>query len=112
MASKQQETVGSKKKPVVAVAKKRETAVAKKQETEAPKKDVTWFDRSEHLAVRTCLCFCGTTYKSQARTIKFYERRTKRDKDGKEKTEMVTVNGCLSLKPCPKCKRVKIDSFQ
>ena len=83
-------------------------------------KDKTaWFDRDEHKTPRTCVCLCGNTFKTQARELQCLAVRKVKDKDGqdvfgkdgKPKTEPVTVTKYLTKTTCPKCSSNWIESF-
>ena len=79
-----------------------------------------WFDRDKYKAVRTCQCFCGTVFQSQARGIVFVEKRTvltadggvKKDKHGQKIVRSTHVDGFLSLTSCPKCQINKIKAIR
>lgn len=83
-------------------------------------KDKTaWFDRDEYKTPRACICLCGNTFKAQARELQCLAVRKVKDKDGRDvlekdgkpKTEPVTVTKCLTKKACPKCSSNWIKSF-
>ena len=78
-----------------------------------------WNEKDEHKAVRTCQCFCGNVFKSQARRLSFIDMQPVKDADGEIKrekgrdvTKKIAVEGNLSFKSCPKCGRNRIKSFE
>lgn len=92
----------------------------KKQKQEEPSwLEIPWFQKDEHKPIRSCKCFCGQTFQSQARSIEYLDRIESIDKHGlPERTKegqpvylKRVVKGVLSYEACPKCGANRIASF-
>lgn len=91
----------------------------KSKKTEAYE-DENWFEQSEHESIRACTCFCGHIFKSQARNLQCLVTEKVKDKngqivlgkEGKPKTERVTVSRRLSKVACSKCSSNWIKDFK
>lgn len=94
---------------------------ARKEARSAHEKNrLSWFERSEHKAVRTCVCLCGHTFRSQARDLACATVKKVKDEDGKvvldkqsgkAKLMRVDVKKCLTRTACPECKSIWLQSF-